>query len=136
MTWRWFRGKQTDAAPWTGFLEQGVRVEGRLEVSGVFRIDGQVSGTVVSDHTLILGENSRVEGQIDGEQIAIFGRFDGVIHANGRVEIHPQAIVTGEVFTSCLVLEQGGVFDGTCHMVAAVPTARVITIPIRSGTQG
>jgi cytoskeletal protein CcmA (bactofilin family) len=136
MAWKWFRGKQRDTALWTGFLEQGVRLEGRLEVSGVFRIDGQVSGTVVSDHTLILGENARVEGQIDGEQITIFGRFDGVIHAKGRVEIHPRAIVTGEVFTSCLVLEQGGIFDGTCHMAALAPATRSITIPIRSGTQG
>lgn len=136
MAWRIFhnRGEQDDA--WSGFIEQGVRVEGRLELAGIFRIDGQVKGTIISERGLILGENSRVEGEIHANDISIEGRFEGVIFASGRVEVHTKAIVSGEIHTPCLVLEAGGTFDGNCHMLSSAPATKSIAIPIRSGTQG
>ena len=60
MAWGWFDRKRQDPAEWTGFLEQGVKVEGRLESSGTFRIDSAIKGTLVSEDTLILGEHSTV----------------------------------------------------------------------------
>ncbi|MGH9747072.1 MAG: bactofilin family protein [Candidatus Acidiferrales bacterium] len=132
----WFDRKNQDSGEWTGFLEQGVRFEGKLEVAGTFRLDAAVKGTLVSSETLILGENSTVEGQIDGNSVIIGGRFDGVIQARGRVEIQTKAIVTGEIHTPCLIIEPGAVFDGCCHMLSTAQTAaeppKAITIPIRS----
>jgi len=134
----WFDRKAQDSGEWTGFLEKGVRFEGKLEVAGTFRLDAVVKGTLVSSETLILGENSSVEGQIEGNSVVIGGRFDGVINARSRVEIQTKAIVTGEVHTPCLIIEAGAVFDGRCHMLSStqVPAAspKAITIPIRSAT--
>ncbi len=121
-----------DSANWTGFIEQGVRFEGKLEVTGIFRIDGELKGTVISDHSLVLGENARVEGQIEGNQILIAGRFDGTIFAKNRVEIQSKAMVTGEIYSPCLVIQPGGVFDGNCHMIASTPVSKTISIPVRS----
>src|ERR1700689_3781269 len=108
----WLDRKQHDSGEWTGFIEQGVRLEGRLESAGTFRIDSAVKGTLVSEDTLILGEHAPVEGQIIGNYVVITGRFDGTIQARGRVEIQPKAIVTGEIHTPCLIIEPGAVFDG------------------------
>lgn len=133
MTWkRIFHRSKGPAAEWTGFIERGVRIEGRLELAGTFRIDGEVKGTVVSEHSLILAENAKAEGTIEGNLVSISGRFDGIIHARGRVEIHAKGVVTGEIHTPCLVIEPGGVFDGECHMVGASPSGKTLTIPIRS----
>ncbi len=79
----------------TGFLDKGVRFEGTLEATGVFRIDAQLKGNVISTHSLILGEGARVEGQIEGNHVVIAGKFDGVIFAKGRVEIQAKGVVTG-----------------------------------------
>jgi cytoskeletal protein CcmA (bactofilin family) len=128
----WLDRKQHDSGEWTGFLEQGVRLEGRLESGGTFRIDSAVKGTLVSEDTLILGEHATVEGQIIGNYVVIAGRFDGTIQARGRVEIQPKAIVTGEIHTPCLIIEPGAVFDGQCHMLAPSQNAKPITISIRS----
>ena len=127
----WFHKRQ-EPAEWTGFLEQGVKVEGKLESTGTFRIDSAMKGTLVSDDTLVLGEHAVIEGQIHGNRVVIAGRFEGKIQAKGRVEIQPNAIVTGEVHTPCLVIEPGAVFDGHCHMLAPAEAAKPITIPIRS----
>jgi cytoskeletal protein CcmA (bactofilin family) len=128
----WFDRKKHDPSEWTGFLEQGVKLEGKLETTGTFRIDSAMKGTLSSDDTLVLGEHAAVEGHIHGNFVIISGRFDGTIHARGRVEIQPNAIVTGEVHSPCLVIEPGAIFDGQCHMLAPTEAAKPVTIPIRS----
>ncbi len=126
------RGKGAEDGEFTGFLDKGVRVEGTLEASGVFRLDSQMKGNLLSAHSLILGENARVEGQIEGNHVVIAGKFDGVIFAKGRVEIQAKGVVTGEIHTPCLVIEPGGIFDGRCHMLAASESTQSVTIPIRA----
>lgn len=121
-----------DSANWTGFVERGVRFEGKLEVTGIFRIDGDMKGTILSDHSLVLGENARVEGQIEGNQVLIAGKFDGTIFAKSRVEIQSKAMVSGEIYSPCLVIMPGGMFDGNCHMIASTPVSKTVSIPVRS----
>jgi cytoskeletal protein CcmA (bactofilin family) len=130
-----FERKQDESGEWTGFLEKGVKFEGKLETSGTFRIDSTAKGTIVSTETLIIGENASVEGTIQGNYVIIAGRFDGTIEAKGKVQIQPKAIVTGEVHTPCLIIEPGAVFDGRCHMLSTTQPAKPITIPIRSAAQ-
>jgi len=38
---------------WTGFIDQGVSLEGTLTVTGTFRIDGNVKGNIISEQTVI-----------------------------------------------------------------------------------
>jgi cytoskeletal protein CcmA (bactofilin family) len=125
------REKSKESSEFTGFLDKNVRLEGTLEASGVLRLDAQMKGNILSSHSLILGEGARIEGQIEGNHVAIAGKFDGVIFAKGRVEIQPKGVVTGEIHTPCLVIEPGGIFDGQCHMLTASETAKPLTIPIR-----
>ena len=132
MAWKLKRREPAESGAWAGFLDKAVRLEGTLELGGTFRLEAQVKGTIISSQTLMLGEGARVEGQIEGNHVVISGRFDGVIFAKGRVEIHPKGIVTGELHTPCLVIEPGGIFDGHCHMLAASDASKPLTIPIRN----
>lgn len=131
----WHRSKNhrsSESSEWSGFLDKSVRLQGTLEFQGTFRVQGEVKGTIISTHTLMLGDDARVEGQIEGNHVVISGRFDGVIFAKGRVEIQAKGTVTGEIHTPCLVIEAGGIFDGQCHMLAASEAAKPLTIPIRA----
>ena len=136
MPWKFSRREESEGGEWTGFLDKSVRLEGTLELNGTFRVEGQVKGTIISSQTLVLGDGARVEGQIEGNHVVISGRFDGVIFAKGRVEIHMKGIVTGEIHAPCLVIESGGIFDGHCHMLAASEAAKPLTIPIRTTQKG
>jgi len=133
MAWKWpSSSKSGSGEEWTGFIDQGVSLEGTLTLTGTFRIDGHVKGNIISEQTVILGENAKVEGQIEGNRVVISGHFDGVIFARGRVEIQPKGVVTGEVHSPCMVIDPGGIFDGRCHMLAASDASAGITIPIRA----
>ena len=136
MAWKFSKRDHGGGAnEWSGFLDKSVRLEGTLEFSGTFRIEAQVKGTIISSQTLMIGENATMEGQIQGNHVVISGRFNGVIFAKGRVEIHAKGIVTGEIHSPCLVIEPGGIFDGQCHMTAASEAAKALIIPIRSAQQ-
>jgi cytoskeletal protein CcmA (bactofilin family) len=121
---------------WSGFLDRTVRFEGTLEFSGTLRIEAQVKGNILSNQTLVLGEGAKVEGQIEGNQVIIAGRFDGVIFAKGRVEIQSKGVVSGEIHSPCLVIEPGGIFDGRCHMTSSTAANKAVTIPFRSASNG
>jgi cytoskeletal protein CcmA (bactofilin family) len=83
---------------------------------------------------VVLGENARVEGEIDGNQVVIGGRFEGVLRAKGRVEIMSKGVVRGEVHSPCLVIEAGGILDGRCHMTSAEEGKQPLAIPIRAAS--
>jgi cytoskeletal protein CcmA (bactofilin family) len=136
MAWKWpISSKNNSGEEWTGFIDQGVSIEGTLTVTGTFRVDGHMKGNIISEQTIILGENAKVEGQIEGNRVVIAGRFDGVIFAKGRVEIEARGVVTGEVHSPCMVIDPGGIFDGRCHMLASSDASASVTIPIRAAAQ-
>jgi len=133
MAWKWSGASKNGASEeWTGFIDQGVTLEGTLTVTGTFRVDGNVKGNIISEQTIVLGEGAKVEGQIEGNRVVIAGRFDGVIFAKGRVEIQAKGVVTGEVHSPCMVIDPGGIFDGRCHMLASSENSSSVTIPIRA----
>src|ERR1700755_1348473 len=139
MAWKWPSASTNgnSAEEWTGFIDQGVILEGTLQLKGTFRIDGKVKGNIISEQTVILGEGAKVEGQIEGNHVIIAGRFDGVIFAKGRVEIQAKGVVSGEIHSPCLVIDPGAIFDGRCHMKASSQTSKPVTIPFRAaGSQG
>jgi len=128
----WFDRKSQEQPEWTGFLEQGVKLEGKVEATGTFRIDSAMKGTLVSEDTLVLGEHAAIEGRIVGNRVVIAGRFEGTIEAKTRVELQPSAVVTGEIHSPCLVIEPGAIFDGQCNMPSPAEAPKPIAIPIRS----
>jgi cytoskeletal protein CcmA (bactofilin family) len=132
MPWGWFDHKHDATGEWTGFLDQGVKVDGKLELPGTFRINSEMKGTLVSRDMLVLGEKSAVEGEIIGSHVIVAGRFDGTLHATKRVEIQGTGIITGEVHSPCVLIEPGAVFEGQCHIVPPGDEAKPIVIAMRS----
>jgi cytoskeletal protein CcmA (bactofilin family) len=130
--WGIFERKGQDSGEWSGFLEKGTKLEGKLESSGTIRVDSEISGNILCHAGLILGEHARGKGQLEGNSVTIAGHFDGLVRAKSRVEIQTKAVVTGDVETPCLIIEPGAIFDGRCLMVAAKEPGKPITIPIRS----
>ncbi len=110
-------------AEWIGFLDKEVKLDGTLELAGTFRIDGEIKGVVRSKDCLILGENARVLGSVEGEVVSVAGQVNGDVHGANRVEILPGGVVEGDVFTPSLVIQPGGVLEGRSHMRGEIKLA-------------
>ena len=102
---------------WKGILNQGVSTEGKLSLKGCFCCDGPFKGEIDCDGLLLLGENSRVEGTIHAKQLSVRGRLKGTVHVREKMVILPTAMVAGDIYTNCLVIEAGACFDGKSHML-------------------
>ncbi len=97
-------------------LGEGVEMTGELSFTHGLRVDGIVRGKVRSEGTLVIGSGGRVEAEVLIESISINGEFHGAIHAVNRVVIHKDGRVYGEIYTPCLIIEAGALFEGKCNM--------------------
>ncbi len=90
MAWKWPAAAKNGASEeWTGFIDQGVTLEGTLTVTGTFRIDGNVKGNIISEQTVILGDGAKVvTGEVHSPCMVIDpgGIFDGRCHMLGSSE--------------------------------------------------
>jgi cytoskeletal protein CcmA (bactofilin family) len=132
MPWDWFSHKHDLSGEWTGFLEKGVKLDGKLETQGTFRINSEMKGTIVSEEALIIGEKAAVEGEIVGNQVIVAGRFDGILRAASKVELQSTGIITGEVHSPCVIIEPGAVFEGQCHIPVPGDVETKTVISMRS----
>jgi cytoskeletal protein CcmA (bactofilin family) len=97
-------------------LGEGVELSGELTFVNGLRVDGVVRGKLVSEGSLQVGPNGRVEADVHVRRVSISGEFRGSIHASDRIEIHRQGHVWGDLFTPCLIIEAGAMFEGRCNM--------------------
>lgn len=126
--------KPEGSQEWTGFIDQGVKIEGTLDVAGTFRVDGHVNGTIRCKDRLIIGEKALVEGEIEGGVVLVAGRVKGTVRTTNRLELAPSGVIEGEIHTPTLVIEAGGVIEGSCHMKSA-PEKKAEPAPITFTTQ-
>lgn len=103
-------------------LGEGVELEGTLAFTSGLRVDGALRGRVTSEGYLQIGPRGKIEADVRVRRISINGEFRGVLRASDRVEIHREGRVCGEVYTPCLIIEAGALFDGKCNMSEAGAT--------------
>jgi len=97
-------------------LGEGVEVVGEMIFTRGLRVDGSVKGKLCSEAMLQIGTQGRVEGEAIVRKVSVSGELRGVVHASDRVEIRKEGKVYGDVFTPCLIIEAGAVFEGKCNM--------------------
>jgi cytoskeletal protein CcmA (bactofilin family) len=106
-------GSTTDL---NGFLDAGSHVEGDLRFENTFRIDGRLTGRIVSDGTLIVGEGGQLKGEVTAGQIFVSGRVEGQITARQKVQIETTGKVLADIETPTLIIVDGALFEGRCTM--------------------
>ena len=97
-------------------LGEGLEMSGEVSFTQGLRVDGVLKGKVSSEARLVIGPKGRVEADVRIRSISINGEFRGTIHASDRVEVHKEGRVFGELFTPCLIIEAGALFEGKCNM--------------------
>ena len=98
------------------FLGKGVDFIGKAKFDGSVRIDGHFDGHIVSEDTLVIGEQGVIKGEIACETIICSGKIDGNVVASQKVQLLKPAVLIGSVRTPSLSVEEGVVFHGICDM--------------------
>src|SRR5215470_2271995 len=102
----------------SGFVGGGTDVTGEANFKAMMRVDGHFSGRITSTSgTLIVGNNGKVDANIEVAIAIIHGNINGDIIATQRLELGRAAKVNGNIQTPSLVIEQGAIFEGSCKML-------------------
>jgi cytoskeletal protein CcmA (bactofilin family) len=118
-----------------GMLGEGVRIEGTLEFTQTFRVDGEFKGKILRSDRLVVGEKGRVSGELEVNALVVYGSVEGKVRVKGALEIHPRGRVVGDVLlaTPALTVLEGGVIEGTMAIekraegeVAALPPKQAV----------
>ena len=138
---RFMKGRSRPAAPAppTGFalLDSAMVVAGDLETSASLRIDGRVEGSVRRADVVVLGVGATMSGDIHAREVVIGGSLTGTVYASERVELQATGIVTGDLVTQSVLVQEGGVVNGRVLMrppgnvaVAASPVGPTAAQPV------
>jgi cytoskeletal protein CcmA (bactofilin family) len=102
----------------SGFLAEGTEIKGEIRFRDLLRVDGKVTGKIVSEGELVVGEQGSVEAEVSVGMLSVSGKVTGTIHAAEKVEIHPKGKVHGDMTIAKpnLVIHEGGVFEGKIDM--------------------
>lgn len=91
---------------------------GKIISEGIFRLDGKMEGEIFHSGTLIIGETAFIKGKMEVNVLTLNGEVEGEVSAKERVEIHSRGKLYGTLSTPILVIQEGGIFEGNCKMVA------------------
>jgi cytoskeletal protein CcmA (bactofilin family) len=87
-------------------------VEGRLRCKETLRIDGRVEGEVECEKTVLVGECAKVHASIAADEVQISGVVQGNIAARRKITLERTAVVTGDLTTPGIVIEEGAKLKG------------------------
>ena len=111
-------GATTPNASASGYslLDAQLVLTGDLDTSGSLRIDGKLDGSVRRADTVVLGVGAAMSGDVHAREVVIGGTIAGNVHATERVELQATAIVTGDIITQTILVQEGGVVNGRVLM--------------------
>lgn len=98
------------------FISKGTVIQGNIETPGNFRIEGKLTGNLISKAKVALGPVASIKGDIKAQNAEIDGTVDGNIEVGELITLKSTAVITGDITTSKLVVEPGAVFNGKCTM--------------------
>ncbi len=94
----------------------GTTLDGSLNVSSSMRVDGKILGQITCSDSLLVGKTGVVEASVKVKNATIGGKVIGDIEASEVVILEGNSAVIGDVTTKKLIIEEGAVLNGTCHM--------------------
>jgi cytoskeletal protein CcmA (bactofilin family) len=103
-------------APHTGefaHIGKSVVIKGELSGSEDLYVDGNVEGKIeLRNHSLTVGPNGNIKADVTAKAVVIQGKLDGAVIASDRVDLRKSAVVTGDVTTQRIAIEEGAFLKG------------------------
>lgn len=111
--------KQRGGGPETKIVSivgQGTTVTGDIRSKGTVRVEGNVSGRIYCDDTIVIQDTGRVKADLVAGQIIISGEVEGNVFAQERLEINANGKVMGDITAPRVAIAEGVLFEGKCTM--------------------
>lgn len=93
-------------------VDASTTLEGKLRCKETLRIDGSIKGEVECEKAVLVGEGARVHASIAADEVQVAGGVKGDITARRKITLQKTAVVTGDLTTPGIVIEEGAKVKG------------------------
>jgi len=104
------------SAPLSADLAQigkSVVIKGDLSGSEDLYVDGQVEGSIsLKNNSLTVGPHGQIKASVEAKGLIVQGKLEGNVQASDRVELRKTAVVTGDISTQRISIEEGAYLKG------------------------
>lgn len=94
-------------------------IEGNIKLTTSLRIDGKVHGDIECSGDVFIGKDGFSEPSIKAKNVIVAGEAKGDIHTTQNVHIQAKGALTGNVTSSSIIIDEGGIFNGNSTTRAA-----------------
>ena len=112
-------GKVKGKVELLGKLNVSGTIEGDSKAAEVFADGAYITGMIVAEGTVKIGQNSVVIGNVAASSAVIAGAVKGDIDVKGPVILDASAIVMGNIKSKSVQINNGAVIEGMCSQCYA-----------------
>lgn len=93
-------------------IKEGSVIKGNMESPHSIRVDGFVTGDLISKEKIIIGQKGEIGGNLNGSDITIEGFINGDVISNGRLQLTSRSRIYGKIFAKEISIENGAELNG------------------------
>jgi cytoskeletal protein CcmA (bactofilin family) len=98
----------SDSSTISTLLGRDTEIEGTFTFSDTIRVDGRIKGKLISSKgTVIIGENSQIDADVQVGVAIVRGKVNGRIEAHQRIEVYSPAQVVGDISAPTITIDSG-----------------------------
>jgi tetratricopeptide (TPR) repeat protein len=101
------------------YFEDGAIFEGTLWVNGDVHFGASIKGDVYSNDHFSVGHSGSVKGDIHSYDLSTSGNVGPNIFSQNKTSLLKGCVLTGDISTYQLVVDEGADFGGRCKMIDA-----------------
>lgn len=91
------------------------------------RIQGSFEGKLQAKGQLTVGEKAHVKAEVEADRVTIAGKVEGKVIAREFLQVTSTGQCIGEITTSRLLVEEGGVLQGECRVGEGTAAAEEVS---------
>jgi len=92
-------------------------VKGEISGNEDLIVDGFVEGLIQLDkRKLTIGTTAKMTAEIMVGELVVYGKMQGNVRANGRIEIKKDGSMNGDLTTAQIMIEDGANFKGSIQI--------------------
>ena len=94
----------------------GTKITGDVNSNGDIRVDGSLTGKLITKGKVVIGETGKVKGEINCKNSDVEGSIEGKVTVSQLLSLKSKARIHGDIIAAKLAIEPGCQFTGNCDM--------------------
>jgi cytoskeletal protein CcmA (bactofilin family) len=108
----------TQAVDQLARIGKTVTIKGEISGNEDIYVDGHIEGGIsLSGNSLTVGPDGRVRANVTAKNVTVSGSVEGNLKVTERTEMRKTAVVTGDVQTRRIAIEEGAYFKGKLEIL-------------------